>query len=528
MPKYSLRPVVLLILDGWGVAPIGKGNPLAAASLPKLHELMTLFPVRILRAAGEEVGLPWGEPGNSEVGHLTIGAGRIYKQLMTRITLDIQSGAFFQNKAFIDGFARAKEKNATVHIIGLASSGRVHGSNQHIYALLDMAKQQGVQNVMVHAILDGRDAPKDSGVGFIRELQQQMLQIGVGRLASLMGRFYAMDRDERWNRIKEAYDTLTGADAKLIEDPIAAIEESYKREAFDEEFSPVAIGSGGKPVGTIKDGDVVIMTHVREDRARELVEALTHPFFAKFKRPPLKDVYFIGMTAYGENSRMTHVAFPPEEVKTCIAKVVSEAGLRQFHIAETEKKAHVTYFLNGLREEAFPGEHRVIVPSAEVLTYDQAPAMSVRAIGERVVEELSSGRYDFIVANLCNADMVGHTGSFDATRLGAEAIDTVIGQIAAEVLPRNGMLLVTADHGNGEEVLNPVTGAVDKQHSTNPVPVIIAASSLRTDHPLRTHRAGFVDPASLPTVGTLADIAPTVLTALGLEPPDEMTGTSLI
>ena len=521
------KPVVLLILDGWGVAPAGEGNPLLAAETPTLRELVSTFPTMTVRASGEAVGLSWGEMGNSEVGHLTIGAGKIFYQSLPRINLAIATGEFAKNPVFLKAAEHVKKNGSTLHIMGIVSPGNVHGSDDHAAALLEFAAKQGIKDVAVQAILDGRDTIFNTGIDFINKIQAKMAELGVGRIASLSGRFFAMDRDNRWDRIEKAYNAMVGKTAeKTSDDPVKAIEESYAAKVFDEEFIPIMITKGGKPVAPVKDGDAVIFFNFRPDRARQLAQAFTIPGFAKFEREYMKNLYFATMTEY-EKGTPAQVAFPPEFVEQCLAKIVSDGGLKQLHIAETEKYAHVTFFLNGMREEEFPGEDRAIIPSPRVSSYDQAPAMSAAAIADRILKEAAAGTYDFIVANFANADMVGHTGKFDPTKKAAEAVDKEIGRIVNAVLPLGGVVVITADHGNGEEVLNLQTSEIDKEHSTNPVPFIVAGERWRG----QASPAGEVpggDLSLMPPVGMLADTAPTVLYLLGLTPPAEMTGTTLV
>lgn len=528
MAENKLKPVVLLIMDGWGVAPPGEGNPLEAADTPVFDELVTTFPTVTVRASGEAVGLSWGEMGNSEVGHLTIGAGKIFYQSLPRINLSIQTGEFFKNDAIMQAAAHAKKRGSTFHIMGILSPGNVHGSDEHIHALLQFAKQQGLTDVVVHPILDGRDAIYNTGIEFIRTLAAKTREMGVGRIGSISGRFYAMDRDNRWERVKKAFDVMCGVttEAKSYEDPVQAVEESYAAKVYDEEFVPVVITKGGTPVGPIKDGDAVVFANFRPDRAREIAQAFSIPAFSKFERTYMKELFFVTMTEY-EKGTPVKVAFPPEYITTCMAKVVSDAGLKQLHIAETEKYAHVTFFLNGMREEEFPGEERVIIPSPRVSSYDQAPEMSTPKIAERIVKEIQAGTFDFIVSNFANADMVGHTGKFDATKKAAEAADAAVGLVVSAALAAGGVVIITADHGNGEEVLNLQTGELDKEHSTNPVPFLVIGEQWRGQASPSGEVIGG-DLSLMPPVGMLADTAPTVLKLLGVPQPKEMTGSPLI
>jgi len=528
MAEGRPKPVVLAILDGWGVAPPGVGNPVEAADTPVFDELVTNFPTVTVRASGEAVGLSWGEMGNSEVGHLTIGAGKIFYQSLPRINMNIQTGAFFKNEVLIKAAEHAKKNGSTFHIMGILSPGNVHGSDDHIHALLEFARQQGLTKVVVHAFLDGRDAIYNTGIEFVRTLLKKMEDIKLGKLASLAGRFWAMDRDNRWERVEKAYNVMIGKAAeKKYQDAAKAVEESYAAKVYDEEFEPTMIvGPDGQSVGPIKDGDALVFANFRPDRAREIAQAFCIPGFAKFPRDYMPNLFFATMMEY-EKGTPAKTIFPPETISTCLAKVISEAGLKQLHITETEKYAHVTFFLNGTQEEPYPGEERVIIPSPRVSSYNQAPAMSAPKVAERIVKEIQDQKFDFIVTNFANADMVGHTGDFEATKQGCEAVDKCLGQIVNAVLAAKGALLITADHGNGEEVVNLQTGEIDKEHSTNPVPFIIVGEQWRGQASPSGEVVGG-DLSIMPPVGMLADVAPTVLKILGVPQPTDMTGCPLI
>jgi len=528
MEAQKIRPVVLLILDGWGVAASGPGNPLAAADTPYLDEIVNTFPTVLVCASGEAVGLSWGEMGNSEVGHLTIGAGKIFYQTLPRINLAIQKDEFCNNPVFLQAAAHVKERGSTFHIMGILGPGRVHGSDEHMFELLRFAKRNGISDVVVHAFTDGRDTKFNAGTDFMKDLLAKMQEIGVGRVGSVSGRYYAMDRDNRWERIEKAYNAIIGkASDRTGDDPVAVIEESYAAEVYDEEIIPTIITRGGQPAGPIKDGDAVIFSNFRPDRARQMTKALTVPSFTKFDRAYMPDL-FMGTMAEYEKGLPVKVAFPPEIVEMCLARALSDAGLKQLHIAETEKYAHVTFFLNGMREEPFPGEERVIVPSPRVSSYDQAPEMSTPKITDRIIEEIEKGEYDVIIANFANADMVGHTGDGAATKAGAETIDRCIGKIVNSVLPRGGACIITADHGNAEEVLNLQTGELDKEHSTNPVPFIVIGEKWRGQSAPAGGEIIGGDLSLLTPVGMLADTAPTMLRILDVPQPEDMTGSPLI
>jgi len=521
------KPVVLMILDGWGVASPSDGNALERAHTPVMNELIRAYPAMTITASSQEVGLNWGEMGNSEVGHLNIGAGRVYYQTLPRINKEIEDGSFYTNPVFKRAADHVRNSGGKLHLVGLVSPGGVHSSEEHLYALLELAKREKIDRVFVQAILDGRDTIYNAGIDFIRKLQIKMKEIGVGRVASLSGRYFAMDRDNRWDRCEKAYRAMAeGAAEAASEDPERAVEESYARQVYDEEFVPTVIGDGGKPVATLEEGDAVIFFNFRPDRMRELAEAFVLPAFAKFERQSVKNCFFATTTEY-EKDLPVEVAYSPEIIRTCLAKVISDAGLRQLHIAETEKYAHVTFFLNGTIEEPFSGEDRVIIPSPRVSSYDQKPEMSAREIADRVVKEISADKYDFIILNFANADMVGHTGNLEATIKAAEAVDEGIGAVVRAALGKDGVALVTADHGNGEEVQNLQTGEIDKEHSTNPIPLIIIGKQWEGQTGGVVEVVGG-DLSLTSPVGILADVAPTILKIMNLQQPEEMTGRPLI
>lgn len=521
------KPVILLILDGFGIAPAGLGNAIAESNMPVFHRLISRYPAMTVQANGPAVGLSWGEMGNSEVGHLTIGAGRIFYQSLPRINLSIESGEFFEQPAFKKAVEHAREKNGTLHLMGLVSQGNVHASQEHLYALLDFCKRENYTKVAIHAFLDGRDAIYNSAQGFIAELEAKMAEVGIGKIATLSGRYYAMDRDNRWDRIQLAYDAMVKGSGPTAQTPSEAIQASYAAKVYDEQFLPTVItDKKGKPVAPITSGDSVIFFNFRPDRARELAKAFALPAFDKFPRETLQDLFFVTFTEY-EKDVPIEVAYPPQLIDQCLAKVISDAGLTQLHIAETEKYAHVTFFLNGMQEEEFPGETRAIIPSPRVSSYDKQPEMSVFQISERVVKETVAGAYDFIAINFANADMVGHTGSEEATIKACEAIDKAIGQIVDAALVVGGAVVITADHGNAEEVKNLITGEMDKEHSTNPVPFLVISKDLEgvkaPGGDMENDDLSMTSP-----IGMLADTAPTILKLLGVPQPPEMTGSPLI
>lgn len=534
-------PIVLAIMDGWGIAPPSKGNAVTLAKTPKINQLITAYPAMTLKAAGAEVGLRWGEMGNSEVGHGNLGSGKVMYQSLPLISKAVSDGSFFRNQVLLDGMKRLEKKRSfwggraddkggdgNLHLMGIVSEGGVHGHSEHLYALLVMAKQLKVKNVFVHVFLDGRDAIYNSGIGFVKKLQQQMKEIKIGQIASISGRFYAMDRDNHWERTQIAYEAIVNGQAKeKFYDPMEAIQKSYDRQVYDEQFFPVVmVDKDNQPLGMVKPEDSVVFFNFRSDRARQLTKAFVLPGFDKFEREYLKDIYFVAMMEY-EKDLPVEVAFAPEKSDHPFAQVISEAGFRQFHVAETEKYVHITYFFNGLQDVKFAGETRKIIPSPRVSSYDEAPEMSAKEVSKEVMNNLIAGKDDFIVVNLANPDMVGHTGNLSATIKAVEATDKCIGDIAELVLMKNGTLIITADHGNAEELINLQTGEIDKEHSTNPVPCVIVNKNFEGQN------AGLLDSMGndlslVPPQGMISDIAPTMLKLMGINQPDEMTGRPLI
>ena len=510
--------VVLVILDGWAIGPDYPGNAILAASTPVMDRLQASYPMTTLRCSGRDVGLPDGQMGNSEVGHLNLGAGRIVYQLITRIDLAIEDGSFFENPALLAAVERASQPGRTLHLLGLIGDGGVHSHQRHLEALLELAARRRLERVAVHAFTDGRDTEPTSGLEFMRRLLARMEELGTGYVASISGRYYAMDRDKRWDRTRRAYDAIVCGQGPTATDPVAAIQQSYARDVTDEFIDPVVItGSDGQPIGPIADGDAVVFFNFRADRARQLTQALTDPSFTAFERCRFpRDLLMVTMAEY-EPDFPVLVAFPTENVRRPLAEVLSEAGLRQFHTAETEKYAHVTYFFNGGREEPFPGEDRKLVPSPKVPTYDLKPEMSAPGVTDAALAAIDSGRYAFVLINYANPDMVGHTGVFEAAVRAVECVDECLGRIVQATLGRGGVAIVTADHGNADEMLIPGTNEVWTAHTKNPVPFVVVAPD---DSPYRHTR--------LRAGGRLADVAPTVLQILGLPQPEEMTGQSLI
>lgn len=520
-------PVVLAILDGWGIAPDTEGNAITRAKLPNYKKFIREFPVMTLSASGNEVGLMFGQMGNSEVGHLNIGAGRVYYQTLPRINSAISDGSFFENKALLQSIEHVKKNKSALHLIGLISSGNVHSSQEHCFALMRLAKEQKIKDVFIHVILDGRDAVSNSGINFVGELESRIKEYKIGKIASVSGRFYAMDRDLRWDRVEKAYRAMAeGESEEYFKNASDAINASYAKKVYDEEFVPVVIVAEGKPTTIIKDGDSAIFFNFRPDRCRELTNAFVIPGFDKFQKKYLKNFLFITMTEY-EKELPVVVAFPPTVVHNSLASVISNAGLKQYHVAETTKYAHITFFINGTIEDPFPGEDRKIIPSQKVASFKEAPEMSAPEITKEVIKAIEDNTYDAILLNLANADMVGHTGDMKATIEACEVVDKSLGKIAEHVLAKDGVLLITADHGNAEEVLNLQTGAMDKEHSTNPVPFLIIGNKYRGQAgPAGDAPDG--DLSLLAPVGVLGDVAPTMLKIMGLDIPPDMTGRALI
>lgn len=521
------KPVILIILDGFGIAQPSRANAIASSKTPNLDKYMSNYPVMPIAASGEAVGLSWGEMGNSEVGHLSLGSGTIYYQNLPKVNKAIADGDFFTNPAFLKVIEHVKTKNSSLHLLGLVSSGGVHSFNEHLYALAELAKAQKIERLYVHAFLDGRDTPYNSGVNFIEQLQEKLKIIGLGAIATISGRFYAMDRDNNWERTELSYQAIVnGTSTEMGDDPIAIIKQSYQQGIYDEQLKPSVITDDlGKAKGKIKDGDGVIFFNFRADRARQLTKALILPGFDKFSSTYFKDLFFVSMTEY-EKDLPAQVAFPTQELSMPLARVISEAGLKQLHLGETEKYAHVTYFFNGGNEKVYPGEERILVPSPHVASYDQKPAMSAREVTNKVVQSIKENVYDFMVINFANADMVGHTGNFIATVEAIEILDRCVGEIVDTCLSYNGVTLITADHGNAESKYNLQTGIINKEHTNNPVPLFIIGQ-MYAGKSVLPGLSG-TDLSQVTPVGVLADVAPTILKIMGLKKPDTMTGSSLI
>lgn len=505
------KPTLLLILDGWGLAPAGPGNAVSRSRTPNLDRLMASYPRTSLKCFGRAVGLPEGYMGNSEVGHTNLGAGRTVYQDMTRIDMAIEDGSLADNQVLLDLMESVKKSDGALHFMGLLSDSGVHSHVSHLYALLALARDHKVPQAYVHVFMDGRDAPPSSGLGYVEALEAKMGELGYGSIASLTGRFYAMDRDKRWDRVAQAYACLVEGKGKRVEDSVTAVREAYAAGETDEFVTPRVVIGNGSPAHVLADNDAAFFFNFRADRARELSRSLLDRNFAEFARgrwPRLAE--FATMTEYDATFGLP-VAFPPQSVSKCMGEVVSDLGLSQLRLAETEKYAHVTYFFNCGREQPFPGEERILVPSPrDVATYDLKPEMSVHKVTEAFLENWRKG-YAFGVVNLANMDMIGHTGKIDAAIKAAEAVDGCVGRIVGEVLAGGGRVLLTADHGNAEEMLDEA-GCCQTSHSKNKVPLVLVEDGVTR----RLHE------------GKLGDIAPTILDLWGVAKPAEMTGESLL
>jgi 2,3-bisphosphoglycerate-independent phosphoglycerate mutase len=506
-------PLALIIIDGWGYSAAREGNAITLATTPFYDELSEKYPQTLLEAHGSRVGLPAGVMGNSEVGHLNIGSGRVIRMDVSLVDHEIETGEFFRNKVLGEAMEGAKKRGKALHLLGLISDGQVHSSLTHLYALLKMAKDQALEHVYVHCFLDGRDTPPASAAQYVAQLQRKMDEIGCGEIATVVGRYYAMDRDKRWERTQRAYDLLTRAIGERSLDPIAGINESYARGVTDEFVEPIAIvRKYGSPVATIKDDDAVIFFNFRPDRARQLTRALAIPGFKEFDIPDRLRVHFVCFTMY-DNTFDLPLAFPPRHHRNVLAEAWGNLRVRNYRLAETEKYAHVTYFFNGGVEQEYPCERRLLVPSPKVATYDLEPAMSAFKVTDRVLRGIDEGNTDVFVINFANPDMVGHTGKLDKTIEACQYVDTCLGWITKRIRTAKGITLITADHGNAEQMIDPVTGSPHTAHTTNPVPF----------HLIDEESIGL----KLRSGGALEDVAPTLLGLLGLEKPAEMTGTDL-
>ncbi len=537
------RPVVLLILDGWGIAPAGPGNALSLAHLSTYPKLWVSYPHAEIVASGEAVGLPKGEDGNTETGHLNIGAGRIVYQDLPRINMAIADGTFFHNPAFTGAIEHARVHQSSIHLLGLLGAGGVHSNIEHLYALLQLFQKENFKNVFLHLFTDGRDSPPSAALTYFSELEREMKISGIGTIGSVIGRYYAMDRDHRWDRTQKAYDALTQGQGLTALSAQEAVNQAYKKGQTDEFIEPTVITKDGQPVGIVKDNDAVIFFNFRIDRPRQLTKAFVLPNFADatkkegfdpyaikyFKKhvveeqvipPPfartraIQNLFFVTMTQY-EKGLPAIAAYPPQTVAMPLGKVLANAGRRQLRMAETEKERFVTYYFNGQREDAFFGEDRIIIPSAKVATYDLKPEMSAHELTTTLISRIEAKMYDFIALNFANADMVGHTGVIPAAITACQTIDRCLETIVTTVLSYDGAVVITADHGNVEEMIDGVTMGVDTEHSTYPVPFIAIAKDFQ-GKPQQLQR------------GVLADIAPTILHLMGIPKPSDMTGRNLL
>ncbi|TCS95723.1 2,3-bisphosphoglycerate-independent phosphoglycerate mutase [Hazenella coriacea] len=506
------KPVLLCILDGFALREEHEGNAVAQAKKPNFDRFWNQFPHTTLQASGQAVGLPKGQMGNSEVGHLNIGSGRIVYQDLTRVTKAIDEGSFYDNETFLGAIKHVKEKQSRLHLYGLLSDGGVHSHIKHLFALLELAAKEQVQEVYVHAFLDGRDVSPDSSLRYIEQLQAKMKELGTGKIATVQGRYYAMDRDKRWERTEKSYQAMVYGEGPTYTDPLQAVKESYEKSVFDEFVMPtVIVDDQGQPVGRIQDHDSVIFYNFRPDRAIQISLAFTNEDFRGFDRGSQqpKDLYYVCLTHFSELVD-GYVAYKPTNLDNTLGEVISQNNLKQLRIAETEKYPHVTFFFNGGREEEFPGEERILINSPKVATYDLKPEMSAYEVTDALLKEIKADKYDAIVLNFANPDMVGHSGKLEPTIRAVEAVDECLGKVIDLVLEKGGTAIITADHGNADMVLTE-EGRPFTAHTTFPVPCIVTVPDIQ-----------------LRSDGILADLSPTLLHLLQLEQPKEMTGTSLI
>lgn len=507
------RPVMLAILDGFGISSIKEGNAINAAKMNNYNSILSEYPNTQLGASGLSVGLPEGQMGNSEVGHLNIGAGRIIYQALTRITKAIEDGDLAKNEALLKAIKNVKNNNSSLHFMGLLSDGGVHSHIEHLKGLIKLACENNIKKVYVHAFLDGRDTAPNSAPSFIAEIEDYMSEIGVGAIATVSGRYYAMDRDKRWERVQLAYDALVLGKGEQADSAMEAVEKSYNDNKTDEFVLPTVIIKDGKPTSIIKDEDSVVFFNFRPDRARQLTRAINDKIFEGFKREIL-NLTFVTMTEYDSTIENVEIAFKPEIYYNTLGEYLANLGKTQLRIAETEKYAHVTFFFNGGIEEAYKNEDRVLIPSPKVATYDLKPEMSAYEVTEEVLKRIDSDKYDMIVLNYANPDMVGHTGVLDAAVKAVETVDECLGKVVDKILEKNGSIFITADHGNSEQMMDYSTGGPFTAHTTNLVPFVYVSRDAKG----KELREG----------GVLADIAPTILTEMGLQIPKEMTGKSII
>ena len=502
------KPVALIIMDGYGLNETTEGNAIAAAKTPNLDKYFAEYPHTQLEASGLAVGLPVGQMGNSEVGHTNIGAGRVVYQMLVKISKDIEDGTILENKALLDAIKSAKENNKALHFIGLLSDGGVHSHNEHLYGLLEMAKKNGLNDVYIHTFHDGRDVPPTSGIDYMQQLVDKMDEIGVGKVATICGRFYAMDRDNAWDRVEKAYNAMVMGEGIEAADPVEAIKNSYANDVTDEFIVPTVIDKNGM----IKEGDSVVMINFRPDRARQITRTFVDPMFDGFVRKKgYFPVNYVCMAQYDAEMPNVTVAYPPEQLTMTFGEYISKQGMSQLRIAETQKYAHVTFFFNGGEEQQFDGEERILIKSPDVETFDMKPEMSAYEVCDAVCDAIEADKFDVIILNYANCDMVGHTGVFDAAVAAVEAVDECVGKMVDAILAKGGKAIITADHGNADCLIDPENKSVFTAHTTNPVPMIVIGEG---DVELKE--------------GRLCDLCPTMLDMMKLEKPAEMTGESLI
>ncbi len=518
----KFKPVVMIVLDGWGESTEIAGNAIRKANLPTIKMLNQYYPKTFLQASGISVGLPWGEEGNSEVGHQSMGAGQIIYQSLPRITLSIEDNSFFENEAFLKAINTAKEKNSSLHLIGLTSDGGVHSDINHLFALMELAKEQQIEKVFIHAITDGRDTPPKIAKGYIEKIQEKIKQLGVGKIATISGRYFTMDRNNNFDRLEKSLDAMVNGQGILEKDPATAIKNQYNRDLDDEHLEPVVLtDDSGVPVAKISTGDEIIFFNFRKDRAIQFSQAFVDEKIRKEKfKIEIPKIHFTAMTEYMAGLDMD-VAFPPENPSTCLGRIISENKKKQLRIAETEKYAHVTYFFNVGEEKPFPGEERILVPSKNAPSYDTVPEMSAPEITEKVLTEVEKNKFDFILINFANPDMVGHTGNLQAATKAVEVVDGCLEKIINAVLSKNGCLLITADHGNAEEMIDIRNGEKLTEHSNNPVPCWLVTPENKRKDPLP------MEP-EIETGGMLCDLAPTVLELMNIEKDPRINCESLI
>lgn len=514
-----MKPIVLIILDGWGISPNKQSNAITSAKTPFIDEVEKFYPFLTLNASGLSVGLPWGETGNSEVGHMTIGTGRITYQYLPRIVLAIQDGSFFKNTVLLEASRHVKKYNSRLHIMGLTSSGTVHSYIDHLYALLEFAKREKITDVFLHAFTDGKDSFPREAKTLLSNLRERMEKLNLGKITTVMGRQFAMDRGNNWQFTKTAYRALTAETTEKTADIIQFIKNRYNDEYDDQNLPPVILKNTKNT--RIKENDAVIFFNFREDSVRQLTRAFVDENFQEFERPKINNLFFATMTKYEENMQI-HTMFEPPKITNSFSEILSKNGKKQFKIAETEKYAHITYFFNGLEEKPVQNEKRLIIPSLPATQYENQPEMKTQEITDELISALTQNYYDFFLTNFANADIIGHSGNFQNAVRAIEFIDTMLKKIYEVTTKQNGVMIITSDHGNAEQMIDPLTGNIETEHNANPVPLYLIARDLK--------RKTINDVATIKTnvQGFLSDIAPTILDIMGIEQPEEMTGKSLL